>query len=179
MTIDLRKFTDDELCELYDRLNNWEWDDRLGTPPTDDREPDSERSFIMESIRHRVGGKQLLRWHHIHNLGRTPEEFERWYEIRLDYAVFKSPDAEYRWGSRGYSQMASGLIVREEFDELKVVFKERADNKKRESDQGIDDQLKPRAPAVRPVPYFCYGGELFVLGLAIGLILRELLSFFF
>lgn len=169
MTIDLKKFTDDELCEMHDLLNGWEWDDRLGEQPENVREA---IMFVCVAIRHQVGGKRLLRWHHINNLGSTPEDFERWYEIRLDHAVFSHPDSESRWGDEGFTQIVSGEI---RLDELKVVFKNRA---RKDAKYAADNQLNPRPAAVRFVSFVLDRLPGFAVGVLVGAILSILLKSF-
>lgn len=87
----LSKFTDRELCNIYERLNNWEWDNRLGEMPenfnhlpntkgTNVRSKDKYIKPYMVEIRKRVPVHDLLKYHHLYNLLRTEEEFERWWE---------------------------------------------------------------------------------------------------
>lgn len=91
---DLSRFTEEELCQIYDNLNSWRWDDRLGEKPNGwDNLPNfrstriGERLFnskfkIITPIKHEivcmVGNKKLHEWHWIHNLHKTKEEYEAW-----------------------------------------------------------------------------------------------------
>lgn len=85
--------TKDELCEIYDKLNRWGWDERIGEKPEGwdemhywkiglwpERTRDNYLRPICERITEIVSEKELLRYHHIHNLHRTNEEFEMWWE---------------------------------------------------------------------------------------------------
>lgn len=35
---------------------------------------------FLEAIKKRIGRKEILRWHHLHNLNRTQEQFDGWWE---------------------------------------------------------------------------------------------------
>lgn len=94
MTKGLSRFTKEELCRIYDNLNSWRWDDRLGKKPNGwDDLPNYRRTSIgkmffnskykiirpiMAQIEEEIGKKKLLEWHWIHNLHKTKEEFEAW-----------------------------------------------------------------------------------------------------
>lgn len=74
-------------------LNHWEWPEDLpGKPEGFDDFPniikDGEdllpnkydwTGSIMKSIEKRIGRKEVLRWHHLHNLNHTNEEFQNWW----------------------------------------------------------------------------------------------------
>ena len=94
--MDITKFSQEQLCEAYNALNHWEWYDGFGEKPSDFdnmiwyRRTFFEKLFHVQSrwdyihplcnaIRNIVPEKELLRYHHIHNLGRTNEEFETWW----------------------------------------------------------------------------------------------------
>lgn len=84
----------EKLARWYCTLNNWEWpDDLQGKPDGWNDFPEitqNKNSFIpnrfdwshgvMEGIEKLIGRKETLRWHHIHNLNRTNDEFESWWE---------------------------------------------------------------------------------------------------
>lgn len=91
--MDITKLTQEQLCEAYSIMNSWGWYDDLGEkPPGFDnmiryRRTIFEKLFrvparedyispLMRAIERVVPEKELLRYHHIHNLGRTNEEFE-------------------------------------------------------------------------------------------------------
>lgn len=87
---DLLKFSMDQLCEIYDSLNRFEWPELLGEPPLDwGRMPNSSRwrrktksayiRPITNEIHSMVGNKRIFQWHWKANLGKSAEEFERWY----------------------------------------------------------------------------------------------------
>lgn len=94
--VDISKFSQQELCEADDVLNSWGWYEGFGEKPEGfDDMPDYRRT-LKEKIFHVpakedyifpycaamnriVPEKELLRYHHIHNLGRTNEEFEKWW----------------------------------------------------------------------------------------------------
>lgn len=85
--------SDIEKCEVYDKLNSWRWDERLGEPPENWERLKRFRDYIpgiskmsytwplMLYIESTVGNKAILRHHHIHNLNRTEEEFEKWWKV--------------------------------------------------------------------------------------------------
>lgn len=101
MDINLKSFSQDELCEIYHNVNEWRWDDRLGDKPEGfDSLPDFNWRLrhkiarrktkeeiigpVFREIKKLVPEKELLRHHHIVNLGRTNEEFEKWWENEED-----------------------------------------------------------------------------------------------
>lgn len=84
-----------ELCEIYNKTNSWNWDTRMGDEPDDwwqlvfsgigcwkEKCTITRHSYlkpINDYIRNVVSEKELLRYHHINNLHRTNEEFEMWW----------------------------------------------------------------------------------------------------
>jgi len=95
----IAELSKDELCEIYDNANSWKWDRRLGEMPEGfESLPNfnwkwyhslfrrkSKEIYIgpvCEAISKIVGEKQLLKYHHLHNLGRSSEEFERFWNIQ-------------------------------------------------------------------------------------------------
>lgn len=96
--MNLSSFSKDELCEIFDRINSWQWDERLGEEPKNWDNMRRHRKWyqnpfkttrgkiikpIMLEIECRVGNKCLLKHHHLHNLGKTEEEFQEWWENKL------------------------------------------------------------------------------------------------
>lgn len=94
--IDITGFSQEELCEAYSVLNSWEWYDGFGNKPDGFDDMPQYRQTVKEKLFHRpartdyidpyfkaisdsVPEKELLRYHHIHNLGHTNEEFESWW----------------------------------------------------------------------------------------------------
>ena len=93
----LADFTGEELCSIYLTLNFWRWDERLGPKPDKwDRLPDFRRGLFknvrpdkskiispyMDSIREKIGEKEILRYYHMYcKSGRkwTNEQFEEWW----------------------------------------------------------------------------------------------------
>ena len=95
---ELKEFSIKELCEIYYNLNCSRWDDRLGEKPKKwDKMPTYKtplfRMFIktryeiiipiMVAIKRIVSQKELSRYHQIHRLGRTEEEFQAWYDKKI------------------------------------------------------------------------------------------------
>lgn len=88
----IKGLTDEELCEIYHVINKFEWDKRLGDIPEGfERLEDCKKTILkrrtrsdylmpicayIESV---VTRKELLKYHHIHNLHKTNEEFEDWW----------------------------------------------------------------------------------------------------
>lgn len=95
----LTEFSKDELCMIDNVLNCWKWPPKLGAVPDGFYDMpnwvDGYRRFlkiptkmdiispIMREIESMVGHKAILRWHHIHNMKRTPEQFEEWWQNLL------------------------------------------------------------------------------------------------
>lgn len=90
------QYSTDEICEMIDRLNGWEWDDRIGDKPDgfDDlprynirwwhklmnrptRRPYLEQA--MWNLQSLVTAKEYYHHHHAKNLGVSEEEFEMWW----------------------------------------------------------------------------------------------------
>ena len=95
----IAKLSVEELCEVYDNTNSFKWDERLGKEPDGFYElPLFNSRLIHKIIRrrtryeyvHRVNDvirsvveeKDLLRYHHLHNLHRTNEQFEEFWRCR-------------------------------------------------------------------------------------------------
>ncbi len=90
---DITKFSQEELCKAWDILSGWEWYEGFGEKPKDFDKMIPYRRTLLEKIFHAparddyisplcraienvVPRKELLRYHNIHNLGKTNEEFE-------------------------------------------------------------------------------------------------------
>lgn len=88
-----------ELCQVYHSVNAWEWNDLLGPKPEGfDDLPLFNYKWYHEVFRRKaketythpiycavsklVPVKELMRYHHTHNLRSTNEEFERWWSNR-------------------------------------------------------------------------------------------------
>lgn len=83
----------DRLARWHNTLNHWEWPNDLpGKPDGWDSFPDISRNEddytpnkydwshgIMKEIQEIIGYKETLRWHHIHNMNKTNDEFEAWW----------------------------------------------------------------------------------------------------
>lgn len=92
-----------ELAEIYNKLNNWQWDYRLGVKPENwDQLPDYKSKNVYSYltkykiskpyvilIKKAIGEKECLRFHHIHNLGRTNFQFEIWWIKRTFNRIFR------------------------------------------------------------------------------------------
>ena len=71
--------------EIYDRLNSWEWHPALGEAPEgwDGMTWQEKRPYIQEWMGHiksKCSEKELLRYHHIHNLNRSEQQFDDWWD---------------------------------------------------------------------------------------------------
>ena len=91
----IKDLTTEDLCRIYHKCNVWEWPSELGEKPKgNDKLPNFPNWFqdlfhittkhdyvhpIMMSIEKLVSEKELLRYHHIHNLKCTNDEFEMWW----------------------------------------------------------------------------------------------------
>jgi hypothetical protein len=62
------------------RLKPFGWDEL----PIADRDAGFDKHTyiwpVMHAIQDRIGMKECLRWHHIHNLNKTNRQFEEWYQ---------------------------------------------------------------------------------------------------
>jgi hypothetical protein len=73
------------LARYWNEFNCWSWPEELLSlkPEGYDDMPLSERHIIirpaMHAISDKVPEKELLRYHHLHNLSRTETEFEAWW----------------------------------------------------------------------------------------------------
>lgn len=87
------------LARWHNTINGWEWPDDLPSKPEGfDEMPyyflrDDPRRYtepckftaswlVAKRIEGIIGEKECLRWHHLHNLGRTNEQFEKWWRSR-------------------------------------------------------------------------------------------------
>jgi hypothetical protein len=82
---DVSQFSQEELCEIHNDLNRWNWSNKLGEKPTgwDNMKVDAKYKIILpilQEIKEFVSHKKLLRYHHIHNMNKTPEQFEEWWQ---------------------------------------------------------------------------------------------------
>jgi len=92
----LEKQSVETLARWSSTLNNWRWpSDMIGKPigfdnlkwylHCDDKRKGREKtrhdfiSPVMKKIEEIIGDKECLRWHHLNNLKRTNEEFEKWW----------------------------------------------------------------------------------------------------
>lgn len=80
MTIDLDQDTN-TLARWANTLNKWTWPDDLpGKPENFDTFQGDAIAPIMKEIKQRIGDKEILRYHHLHNLKRSNEDFETWWQ---------------------------------------------------------------------------------------------------
>lgn len=91
--------TTDSLAAIWNTLNCFKWDSRLGDKPKNyDDLPDfkphikkgTKREYIspiMIEIEKIIGKKECLRWHHTHNLNRTIDEFEKWWTVNGNIGI--------------------------------------------------------------------------------------------
>lgn len=80
------------LAEIWNKLNEWEWDIRLGKTPKNyeilpywcqDKSILTKNKInkpIMKTIKNIIGEKECLRWHQINNRKKTNEQFEIWWK---------------------------------------------------------------------------------------------------
>lgn len=93
----------EKLAQWYNEINNWKWPKELESikPSNYDNLPDFHNKLedkyshghqIMSFIELLIGRKECLRYHWLHNLYRTNEQFEEWYEIGGEEFMKKHPD---------------------------------------------------------------------------------------
>lgn len=106
--VDIEQFSEEELLEIEDQLNVWLWPQQLGKEPECwTRMPDFDRRkwyqricnhyipsrfdaarAILSRIHRKLGDRKILRYHWLHNLGRTEEEFNEWYGFEHEHNLF-------------------------------------------------------------------------------------------
>lgn len=75
----------EDLPEVWSRINHFEWDARLGEMPDGWEnmsipEKHQVTRDIYSCIESRSSNKELLRYHHKVELGRTDQQFDDWWE---------------------------------------------------------------------------------------------------
>lgn len=99
---------ENRLLEAYSRLEAGEWpEDVLGEMPD---YPDKRlvRWNAQDAIEEIVGKAAISRYHHVHNLKTTKEEWLRWYTVdKFRYGVV----SKYRYKNAGVSPVSIGAIV--------------------------------------------------------------------
>lgn len=77
----LEQIPRERMIEMGDELNRYDcWPAELEEIPSERRE--AHRNELRSMVEVRVGRRALLRYHHLHNLHRTEQEFEDWWEER-------------------------------------------------------------------------------------------------
>lgn len=77
----LEQIPRERMIEMGDELSSYDcWPAELEEVPNEKR--DAYRTELFRIIESRVGSRALLRHHHIHNMHRTEQEFEDWWEER-------------------------------------------------------------------------------------------------
>jgi hypothetical protein len=89
-------FTTEQIARWWNILCGWQWPDDLPGKPEgfdawcnffplgDGRRLTEANRYnvvdpLMRLLEAMIGAKECLRWHHLHNLQRTDEEFEEWW----------------------------------------------------------------------------------------------------
>lgn len=78
----IKDLTTEDLCRIYHKCNVWEWPSELGEKPKGyDKLPNFPNWFqdLFHITTKHDSEKELLRYHHIHNLKCTNDEFEMWW----------------------------------------------------------------------------------------------------
>lgn len=98
----LEEYPPKVLCEIYEKLNSWEWDERCGEEPEGWGEmPKYNRHWyhklikrktktdyiepVLSFIRTLVPEKELLRFHNVEVLNIPTETFEQWWSINYKF----------------------------------------------------------------------------------------------
>lgn len=93
-SVDICKFSNVELCAIHSQLNLTGWDSRLG--PIPDWHGNKFDFFyscaLMERIADKVGDKAIARWKCINALGLNEQDFELWYEKKVQKAALRCRD---------------------------------------------------------------------------------------
>lgn len=89
----LEQIPRERMIEMGDELNGYDcWPAELEEVPSEKRE--ACRTELIGMIESRVGRRALLRHHHIHNMHRTEQEFEDWWEERGAWWLWDGEAAE-------------------------------------------------------------------------------------
>lgn len=76
----LDKIPHERMIEMADELNSWGWPEELDVAPESGERREEIRHMVLSRIESEVGYKARMRYHHIHNLHRTAQEFEDWWD---------------------------------------------------------------------------------------------------
>jgi hypothetical protein len=95
MKINLSNDETEKLARWFDEFNSWEWPKDYPVYPPGDWEklPDHDKNKeivtkynislpYITAIRNVIGQKEILRYHHIHNIGVKNYQFEIWWFFR-------------------------------------------------------------------------------------------------
>ena len=91
-----KRFTKEELLEIYGNFNGWRWDERISKEPGWWKGATIEEmlpvtSFVMREVSRLVSEHDRLHYHNTVRLGKSDEEFETWW---LGYVSFEEADKE-------------------------------------------------------------------------------------
>ena len=86
---ELRKIEKWHWIEIHNTLNGWDWPEQLNHVKPDWWDGEDKKDLmdrkqkiivpIHDEIEKLFTRKERLKYHHIHNMGRTEEEFEMWW----------------------------------------------------------------------------------------------------
>ena len=85
---EIKKIPHEKLLRIYDEMNLYAWSDDLPGKPEgweemSFAEKDKWSRWIVKSIEHELSRKAILRHHHTHNLGRTVQQFDDWWDSMI------------------------------------------------------------------------------------------------
>jgi hypothetical protein len=85
---EIKKIPHEKLLRIYDAMSRYIWSDDLPSKPEgweemSFAEKDKWSHWIVKSIEQELSRKTILRHHHTHNLGRTEEQFNDWWDSKI------------------------------------------------------------------------------------------------
>ena len=145
----------ERMIEMDNELNSWGWPEELGAVPESEKRREGIRRTVRSRIESEVGHKARLRYHHIHNLHRTEQEFEDWWDDQ---------NAWWWWQSRArgeLKELIAEVLERSSTEQIRQQAEEHAEKCTKERADHDGNQL------IAPI--------LFALGLVLGTFLGVLL----
>lgn len=106
----------EKLLEIWSRMRIWLWPEELGTAPEGFCEmgPDEKLYHIhpwMELIEGMTSRKSRMRYLHIHELGRSEEQFEDWWQSEMYTMLENMENRPQRHGEPGRSASMAEIII--------------------------------------------------------------------
>ncbi len=131
----LNQCSKQDLIEVYDNINNWKWDSRLGEEPNNWNElPDyiwvnhhnhpTKRDIvkpITNFIQQKISEKDLLKYHHINNCDMTEWQHEIWW-IKEQISKFFGIGFYNRKSQKTFKVIFTELIKRDKEEWINKTY---------------------------------------------------------